>query len=184
MKFRMVGIVVVALLFCCLSASGSVICIDDFSGSEDIITFDSGPAGTFQGPYTLSSTVSDVTFNSFASYDQFSFDYDWNAFSKTPGASQGCAFIDRATVVPSNIMLEFSNPLFRVGMWIQGGNKTTSWEITILDQSDSIIETSIFSYGEGARNYPRPATFVGFESKILISKYRLLKNQLIFSIPE
>ena len=157
---RIVPCIVLAMF--CVSASGSVIGIGDFSGSEDVITFDSAPGGTFTTPQTLSATVADVTFSSLASDPTFSFDYDWGAFAATPGASQGNAFVDRVTAEPSNLLMEFSNPLTRVGMWLNGGAYSTSWDVSILDQTDSIIETHRYDYG--GSGYPRPSVFVGFES--------------------
>src|SRR5688500_15412035 len=84
--------------------SATIIGINNFSGSEEVITFDPGigPAypGSIPSPHVVASLSTNVTFTSLALNSNLGAFGDFNAFAATPGASQGNAFFDRAQWEP------------------------------------------------------------------------------------
>ena len=172
---------VVAYLFCVLgtmSLSGATIGIADFSGSEEVITFDpgTGPAypGSIPGPFVVSTASTNVRFSSFASNTDLGAKGDFGAYAVTPGVSQGNALNDRVTREPSNLRVDFDDPVARFGVWVNGGNASTSWLVSTLDDQNDVIESALFNYG--GTGYPRLTTFVGFESTTPITAVTIVEQ--------
>jgi hypothetical protein len=111
------------------ATSAAIIGIDDFSGNETLETFDSVDVSMGGVPIT---TLNGVTYTSLHGGPLFVTPGHSNRFNNIPGASLDPALEDR--VPNSNIAIDFSTAVNRVGLLLSSGTRTT-WALSALDDT-------------------------------------------------
>jgi hypothetical protein len=138
-------------------ARAATIGLDAFSGSETLIDFTgldvprtSNPITV--GDLTMDSSVSELTI---PAMDTF------GVWAETPLASGG-EYLSNWTTSSTNMEIQFANPVSRVGMWINGGNRATNWTFSAFDSAGSLVGSHVFVYSL-LNGYPDPSVFAGVE---------------------
>ncbi|MGD8854296.1 MAG: VPLPA-CTERM sorting domain-containing protein [Gammaproteobacteria bacterium] len=109
------------------SAAAAVINIDDFSGNETLETFDSVDVSRGR---VLVTTLNGVTYSNLGGGPLYVSPGHSNRFSNVPAASLDPALEDN--MPDSNIAIDFSTRVNRVGLLLSSGTRTT-WTVSALD---------------------------------------------------
>ncbi|MFG0251363.1 MAG: hypothetical protein ACF8NJ_00655 [Phycisphaerales bacterium JB038] len=138
-------------------ANAGWIGLDDFSGNETLIDFNTTDMGTLGNPADIGFGVTVLNQGGGTGGDGWRGNTDWGSyFSNIAGASLGYALADSWGA--SNLTYNLPAGTYRFGLLLSTG-VTTTWDLTFYDAAGNVIDA-----GQATMPGDAQAVFVGYES--------------------